>query len=91
MLVKLTEYYISYISHKNTLGLFFLTYFTLVQLNCFYCIFCHLKLELLTQFPTLNDENYFYFKKIYIFNLNYLTNWPSTTNYIIHIIHFNDV
>ena len=29
---------------------------TLVLLNCFNCIFSHLKLELLTQFPASNDE-----------------------------------
>ena len=34
---------------------------TLVLLNCFNCIFRHLKLELLTQFPASNDEKYRYF------------------------------
>ena len=33
---------------------------TLVLLNCFNCIFRHLKLELLTQFPASNDEKYYY-------------------------------
>ena len=33
---------------------------SLVLLNCFNCIFRHLKLELLTQFPALNDEKYYY-------------------------------
>ena len=33
---------------------------TLVLLDCFNCIFRHLKLELLTQFPASNDENYYY-------------------------------
>ena len=33
-------------------------YLTLVLLNCFICIFRHLKLELLTQFPASNDEKY---------------------------------
>ena len=37
---------------------------TLVLLNCFNCIFRHLKLELLTQFPALNDEKYHYLWKI---------------------------
>ena len=40
---------------------------TLVLLNCFNCIFCHLKLELLTPFPASNDEKYEYFSKKYIF------------------------
>ena len=40
---------------------------TLVLLNCFNCIFCHLKLELLTQFPASNDKKYRYCSKIYIF------------------------
>ena len=31
-----------------------------VLLNCFNCIFRHLKLELLTQFPASNDEKYYY-------------------------------
>ena len=39
-------------------------YLTLVLLNCFNCIFRHLKLELLTQFPASNDEKYYYFWKI---------------------------
>ena len=33
---------------------------TLVLLNYFNCIFRHLKLELLTQFPASNDEKYYY-------------------------------
>ena len=33
---------------------------TLVLLNCFNCIFRHLKLELLTQFPASKDEKYYY-------------------------------
>ena len=33
---------------------------TRVMLNCFNCIFRHLKLELLTQFPPSNDEKYYY-------------------------------
>ena len=33
---------------------------TLVLLNCFNCIFRHLKLESLTQFPASNDEKYYY-------------------------------
>ena len=37
---------------------------TLVLLNCFNCIFRHLKLELLTQFPASNDEKYYYLWKI---------------------------
>ena len=37
---------------------------TLVLLRCFNCIFRHLKLELLTQFPALNDEKYNYLWKI---------------------------
>ena len=45
---------------------------TLVLLNCLNCIFRHLKLELLTQFPASNDENYFYFLKICIFLIELL-------------------
>ena len=37
---------------------------TLVLLNCFNCIFRHLKLELLTQFPASNDEKDDYLWKI---------------------------
>ena len=37
---------------------------TLVLLNCFNCIFRHLKLELLTQFPASNDEKYYYLWEI---------------------------
>ena len=37
---------------------------TRVMLNCFNCIFRHLKMELLTQFPASNDEKYYYFLKI---------------------------
>ena len=55
---------------------------TLVLLNCFYCIFRHLKLELLTQFPASN------FWKYRSSKLNYLTDWASTTNCI---IHFSDI
>ena len=33
----------------------------------FFCIFRHLKLELLTQFPASNNEKYRYFSKIYMF------------------------
>ena len=40
---------------------------TLVLLNCYNCIFRHLKLELLTQFPASNDEKYRYYSKIYMF------------------------
>ena len=35
----------------------------LVLLNCFNCIFRHLKLELLMQFPASNDEKYYYLWK----------------------------
>ena len=40
---------------------------TLVLLNRVYCIFRHLKLELLPQFPASNDKKYLYFLKIDIF------------------------
>ena len=33
---------------------------SLVLLNCFNCIFRHLKLKLLTQFPASNDEKSYY-------------------------------
>ena len=45
---------------------------TPVLLNCLNCIFRHLKLELLTQFPASNDKKYFYFLKIYIFLIELL-------------------
>ena len=68
---------------SNAFGLF------LVLLNCFYCMFCHLKLEFLTQFPTSNEKNIFiYFFKYTSSKLSCLTNWASTTNYI---IHFSDI
>ena len=35
-----------------------LSRFNLLLVTCFYCIFRHLKLELLTQFPASNDEKY---------------------------------
>ena len=42
---------------------------TLVLLNCFNCIFRHLKLELQTQFPASNDEKYrYFFKNIHVLN-----------------------
>ena len=44
----------------------FLLLLTLVLLNCFNCIFRHLKMELLTQFPALNDEKKKKKLKIYI-------------------------
>ena len=34
------------------------------MLDCFNCIFRHLKLEVLTQFPALGDEKYYYLWKI---------------------------
>ena len=45
---------------------------TLVLLNCFNCIFRHLKLELLTQFPASNDEKYYYLWKIDMFKIKLL-------------------
>ena len=54
---------------------------TLVLLNCFYCIFCHLKLELLTQFPATNDKKYLYFLK-FLDLIIWLTDLlPLTTYY----------
>ena len=44
----------------------------LVLLNCFNCIFRHLKLELLTQFPASNDEKYYYLWKIDMFKIKLL-------------------
>ena len=42
---------------------------TLVLLNCLNCIFRHLKLELLTQFPASNEEKYLYlFSNIHLLN-----------------------
>ena len=38
--------------------------------SCFYYIFCHLKLEMRTQFPALNDKKYLYF----LLNIH-LLNW----------------
>ena len=49
---------VSKVLHKYFSGL------TLVLLNCFNCIFRHLKLELQTQFPASNDEKYYYLWKI---------------------------
>ena len=42
----------------------FVYHLTLVLLKCFNCIFRHLKLELLTQFPASNDEKCYYLLKI---------------------------
>ena len=42
---------------------------TFVRLSRLYCIFRHLKLELLTQFPASNDQKYLYFIKIGIFEI----------------------
>ena len=39
---------------------------TVVLLKCFLPLFIHLKLELLTQFPASNDENYLYLREITI-------------------------
>ena len=47
-------------------------YLTLVLLNCFNCIFCHLKLELLTQFPM--TKNIDIFRKYTSSKLSYFTN-----------------
>ena len=54
---------------------------TLVLLNCFNCIFRHLKLELLTQFPASNDEKYNYLWKINMCENTILINWASITDY----------
>ena len=53
----------------QSLSIWFLT---LVLLNCFNCIFRHLKLELLTQFPASNDEKYYYLWKIDMSKINLL-------------------
>ena len=45
---------------------------TIVLLNCFNCIFRHLKLELLTQFPASNYEKYYYLWNIDISNVKLL-------------------
>ena len=45
---------------------------TLVLLNCFNCIFRHLKLELLTQFPASSDEKYYYLWKKDMFKIKLL-------------------
>ena len=57
---------------------------TLVQLNCFNCIFLHLELKLLTQFPAPNEEKDLFFGKYATSKFSYLSDWASTTNYIIH-------
>ena len=44
---------------------------TLVLLTCFKCIFRHLKLELLTWFPSSNDEKYDYLWKINMWKLTF--------------------
>ena len=44
----------------HAVPILFLVSVTLVLLSCFNCIFLHLKLELLMQFPALNDEKYDY-------------------------------
>ena len=36
---------------------------TIVLRNCLFPVFIHLKLELLTQYPVSNDENYLYLRK----------------------------
>ena len=48
------------VSEKSNLVIQILT---LVLLNCFNCIFRHLKLELLTQFPASNDKKILLFMK----------------------------
>ena len=58
-------------------GEFIINALTLVLLKCFNCIFRHLKLELLTQFPASNDEKYSSLWKINI-------SWASTTEYFIN-------
>ena len=40
--------------------------------NCFYCIFRHLKLELLTQFPASNDKKYIFIWNIAISQIEFL-------------------
>ena len=45
---------------------------TLVLLNCFNCIFRHLKLELQMQFPASNDEKYYNLWKIDMFKIKLL-------------------
>ena len=47
----------------------FYSFLTLVLLDCFNCIFHHLKLKLLTQFPSSNDEKYLHFlENIHLLN-----------------------
>ena len=52
--------------------------------------FIYWKLELLMQFPTSNDEKYLFLSVYWkeTAKLNYLTNWASTTKYI---IYFSDI
>ena len=58
---------------------------TLVLLNFFNCIFRHLKLELLTQFPASNDKKYYYLDIWTCLKLYYLINKASIKNYFIKI------
>ena len=57
---------------------------TPVLLNCFNCIFRHLELELLTQFPAPNVEKYLYLWKIDISNIDFnaLTKYLSKTIFL---------
>ena len=52
---------------------------TLVLLNCLFIFFIHLKLESLTQFPALNDENMFF-----LMSLIYDNN-PSAAEFFVYI------
>ena len=58
--------------------------FNLLLLRELFLFFIHLKLELLTQFPTSNDENYLYIEKI-----RYLQYWiigfPKHLQQIVHL------
>ena len=45
---------------------------TLVLLNCFNCIFRHLKLELLTEFPAFSNEKYYYLWQKYMSKIKLL-------------------
>ena len=63
----------------------FIPMLTLVLLNCFNCFFLYLKLELLAQFPALNDKNITIYEKLTCLKLNYWINSTSTKNYFIKI------
>ena len=57
---------------KNVLFLWSTQLYTPCPAELFQLYFCHLKLELLTQFPASNDEKYHYVWKIGMSNIELL-------------------